>query len=343
MNVGAFVIESVMIHDVPRGGHDRSELTLTDAPIQLDDQLRGYFHAKIITSLQARGVDVVADPNQDASVCRAIAEIVKSYGSLAHQSRLIAERLHAVQTGVNPPGLLTVVTGTVDESPAVAVLKLEREQGIRFRVRRVQGKSTVDLQFLRDLTLTNKTKVFKTSLFTIEDPTHLASLSARVSDDQRGLGYGRGVADFFLSTFLGCQLRVSPARATLEFVQAAESYFNDAVPNPEKRGQYQVALLSTMQDQHLDVTPRSFAASHLESADRPGFLQRITEAGLDPSSAFEKDLSLVRVNGFRMTFENGMVLVGRSDDLRDRVHIRPEEATHPGVDINDAVQQLRGR
>ncbi len=343
MNLGTFSIDAVIIHDVPRGGHDRAEMTLTDAPIQLDDQLRRHFHTKIVNSLQARGVDVVADPTQDPSVYTAVAQIAGDHDTLAHQSRLMAERLHAVQTGVNPPGLLTVISGSVDGASAVAVLKLEREQGIRFQVRRVRGRSTVDLQFLRDLTLTNKTKVFKTSLFVLADLTQPASVTGRVSDDQRGLGSGRGVADFFLSTFLGCQLRISPARATFEFVKAAESYFNDAVPSAEKRGRYQVALLSTMQDQRLDVTPRSFATAHLESADRPGFLDRVRQTGLDPTSAFEKDLSLVRVSGFRMTFENGMVLVGASDDLRDRIHIRSQEAAHPGVDINDAVQQLRGR
>ena len=343
MNLGTFSIDTVMIHDVPRGGHDAAEMTLTDAPIQLDDQLRQYFHGKIVNSLQARGVDVVADPAQDPCVCDAVVRIVGDHGALAQHSRVMAERLHAVQTGVNPPGLLTVISGSVDGASAVAVLKLEREQGIRFQVRRVNGRSTVDLQFLRDLTLTNKTKVFKTSLFVVAYPKHPGSLTGRVSDDQRGLGSGRGVADFFLSTFLGCQLLISPARGTFEFVQAAESFFNESVPSPEKRGRYQVALLSTMQDQHLDVTPRSFAASHLESADRPGFLERVRQTGLDPTSAFEKDLSLVRVSGFRMSFENGMVLVGASNDLRDRVHIRSEGADRPGVDINDAVQQLRGR
>ena len=151
------------------------------------------------------------------------------------------------------------------------------------------------------------------------------------------------MADFFLSTFLGSQLRISPARATLEFVQAAEEFFNDSVKNPEKRGQYQVALLATMQDQQLDVAPEEFAANHLDTADRPGFLDRVGQHGLPPGTAFEKDISLVKVKGFHMTFENGMVLVGGSDDLRERVRIRGEDATRPGVDINDAIKVIRGR
>jgi len=337
-----FEISSVIIHDVPRGGRDAADMTLTDAPIQLDDQLREYFRSKITTSLQTRGIDVVIDPTQDSTVCDAIAGILRAPASLPDQSRVIATRLHKVQTGVNPAGLVTVIYGTSDGRPVVSILKLEREEGIRFQVQEIQGRLTVDLQFLRDLTLTNKTKVFKTSIFFLEDPSRPESIVGKVADDQRGQVQGRGVADFFLSTFLGTQLRISPARATLEFVQAAEEFFNDSVKNPEKRGQYQVALLSTMQDQQLDVTPQEFAANHLNTADRPKFLERVGQHGLPPGTAFEKDTSLVKVKGFRMVFENGMVLVGGSDDLRERVHIRGDNA-EPGVDIKDAIKVIRGR
>ena len=55
------------------------------------------------------------------------------------------------------------------------------------------------------------------------------------------------------------------------------------------------------------------------------------------------DFSLIKINGFKMVFESGMVLVGKSGDLADRVSIRPENATLPGVDINDTIKRLGGR
>jgi hypothetical protein len=120
----------------------------------------------------------------------------------------------------------------------VSILKLEREEGIRFQVHEVNGHRTVNLQFLRDLTLTNKTKIFKTSLF-VGDPAHLDAIQGLVSDDQRGQVEGRGVADFYPNTFLGCKLRANPAQVTLEFVKAAEEFFNRSITNPEKKGRYQ--------------------------------------------------------------------------------------------------------
>lgn len=137
-------------------------------------------------------------------------------------------------------------------------LKLEREQGLRFHIDTDEhGRNTVDLELLRELTLTDKTKVFNTSLLMLDNTGQAMSLYGRVSDDQRGRDDGVGVATFFLGTFLGCRLKTSPEKATLDFVRAAEGFFNEHVANAEKRGRYQVALLAKMQDNTMDVRPRT--------------------------------------------------------------------------------------
>lgn len=344
MNVDTFAIDAVMVHDVPRGNDQDDQLTLTDEPIELDHDLASYFRRKILVSLRERGLEVVADENEDDTVRMAVARIIADPGRLIDNSRTIAKRLDDVQTGRNPPGLLAVIAGTVDNKPCASVLKLEREQGLRFRIKLVRGRRVVDLEFLRDLTLTDKTKVFKTSVFTAETGRPRAeTIIGRVSDDQRGTETAAGVATFFLGTFLGCRLRDSPEKTTLEFVQAADGFINNEVRSSERRGRYQVALLATMQDQTAEIRPRTFAEAHLDAADRPLFLERVREGGLDPEQAFPKDTSLVRVAGFRMTFSSGMVLVGSQEDLRDRVEIRPDDAPVPGVDVNDAIKKLRGR
>jgi len=98
-----------------------------------------------------------------------------------------------------------------------------------------------------------------------------------------------------------------------------------------------------MQDNSRYVRPRSFAETHLDTEGRAPCVAAIRETGLNPTVAFQKDTSLVKVKGFRMVFESGMVLVGGRDDLQDRVNIRPDSAPDPGVDINDAVKRLGGR
>jgi hypothetical protein len=345
VNLDSFAVGAVAIHDVPRGNDEGDELALTDDPIELDDELRQYFRRKIVTSLSERGVEVVADDNEDDVVRAAVARVIANPGELVDASRVIAERLDQVQTGRNPAGLLAVIAGTVDGKRCASVLKLEREEGLRFRIKVVGGRHVVDLEFLRDLTLTDKTKVFKASLLTAEGAglAKASTVVGRVSDDQRGSETAAGVATFFLGTFLGCRLKDSPEKATLEFVQAADAFINAEVQSAERRGRYQVALLATMQDQTAEIRPRTFARAHLDAADRPAFLDRVRDAGLDPDQPFGKDTSLVRIAGFKMTFRSGMVLVGTQEDLRERVDIRPDDARMPGVDINDAIKKLRGR
>lgn len=338
-----FTLRSIMIHDVPRGGSDESELVLTDAALELDTQLTNYFEGKISRSLGLRGVAVIPDAEADSTVTDSVRAILNDESLLATASVTVARTLAAAQTGVNPPGLLCVAVGEFVGRPAISILKLEREQGVRFEIHEQDGKRVVDLQFLRDLTLTEKTKVFKTSVFTAPATDDKALLEGLVSDDQRGMTAGRGVADFFLRTFLGCRLQANPAQATFAFIKSTEEFLNASVRNPEKRGQYQVALLATMQDQQLDVSPRNFVFEHLDPPDQSPLLEHLRESGIEPDLSFEKDLSLVRVNGFRMSFENGMVLVGSSDDLRERVSMRSDDAEVAGVEINDPVSELRGR
>ena len=241
-------------------------------------------------------------------------------------------------------GAATVLLGRIEEGPCVSVLKLEREEDLRFRIDTDQrGRRTIDLELLRELTLTNKTKVFKTSLFMLANAGDSASMYGRVSDDQRGRDDGVGVATFFLSTYLGCGLKTNPEKATLDFVQASERFFNSGVTNPEKRGRYQVALLAAMQDNNLDIQPADFAATNLEPVDRANYLAALRVAGIEPNVPFQKDTSLVKIDGFRMHFDSGMVLVGKKEDLDDRVAIRSGTAIQPGVEINDTIKRLTGR
>ena len=178
MDITAFTPQSVVVHDVPQQGSGQN-VVLTDAPITLDDDLRSYFAAKVVASLGFKGLDVVADATADSTVRTAVAAIV-------HDPReLIARRLNEIQDARNPAGLLAVIHGRMGPVECVAVLKLEREQGLRVRIHRAGGKLTIDMQHLRDLTLTDKTKVFKTAVLTVERGGDPASVRGRASDDQR--------------------------------------------------------------------------------------------------------------------------------------------------------------
>jgi hypothetical protein len=235
-----------------------------------------------------------------------------------------------------------VGVGRVDEGDVVAVLKLEREQGLRLRIDVVGDHTEVDLEFLRDLTLTDKTKIFKTSLLRLAD-ADATSMYGFVSDDQRGRAEGTGVATFFLATFLGCRLARNAEQATRDFVLATETFINRDVTSDERRANYQIALLAKLQDQSLDIRPRDFADAVIEANERPQFLQRVAEHALDPNGTFAKDTAHAHGRGFKIVFEHGMTLVGSREDLDQRVEIPDVAGAANGVVINDTLKRISGR
>lgn len=344
MNLDSLKVRALMVHDVPRP-EDDDPLLVTDAPVQLDDQLRAYFRRKVIASLTTRGIDVVADPTARPVVREAAQGILSDESAFAEESKKIGQHLYDIQTQRNSPGLVAIVLGESDDGPCVSVVKLEREQGLRVRLKTVEEQTVIDLEYLRDLTLTDKTKVFKTSILQFGDPADPQSMYGAVSDDQRGQEEGIGVAMFFLSTFLGCKLQASPEKATLEFFEATEEFINKDVADPAKKGEYQIALLATMQEKAIDLRPATFASRHIDAAHRPALLQRIQERELNPQASFQKETGLVRnkIRGFKLTFESGMTLVGKQEDLRERVELPGEDDPEPTVRITDAIKRIRGR
>lgn len=344
MKPSDFVVDAVMVHDVPEKKHQQA-VVLTDTPIALDDDLRDYFSGKIVASLGFRGLEVVADSNADPTVRAAVARIGADPLVLAAESQTIARRLDHIQDARNPAGLLAVVSGRVADQACVAILKLEREEGLRVRVRLVDGRRTIDMEHLRDLTLTDKTKVFKTAILVTSAPDRPDLVVGRASDDQRSLIEGDGVANFFLAKFLGCKLKVNPAIATRAFFEAVETFINEDVASPEKRAKYHLELLQALEGPVLDVQPRRFAERSVESNDQPALLANVAARGLDLDSTFARDIGLIerRLRGFKLVFESGIVVVGGAEDLRDRIELRDNDSRNPGADINDTIRRLQGR
>jgi hypothetical protein len=88
-----------------------------------------------------------------------------------------------------------------------------------------------------------------------------------------------------------------------------------------------------MQSRTADIVPGAFADEHVEPVDRPVLLAAVQKAGLDPRSAISKDLSLVKIERFKLSFASGMVLVGDVSALREKVKLPAEDADEQTVTI----------
>ena len=335
-----FAANDVIIHDVPqRFVHEKGrELDLSAQAEKLTGELQPFFDRKLKGSLGRYGFDVGRDSTSSSPLPSLIAEIIADTGKLVPASQEMAKHLHSVQTGVNPAGLLCIAIGDCAGNPAVAVLKLERDEGARVQ-RKGKGKDrTLTMAYLDDLMISGKTRIFKASVFVL-DGTTINSLSGRVADDQRGNDYGHDVASFFLSLFLGCKLRVEPRIATREVFAATEEFINEVVESPEKKAAYTLSLQAAMQSPAIDLRPRDFAEQFFQSEDRTAFRGFLSDRDIDPDQAVPKDLSLIenRIKRVKMETESGVVVFGSGAMVDERVDVSEDR-----VVIRDRVVKASG-
>jgi hypothetical protein len=176
MELSSLEIETVIVHEVParlvRGGSPPPGLSDIERP--LDDELRTFIADRMTDTLHTKGIDVRFAERSASPVPGVLSQLLLLPDSTPQpevvrqfvaSSRTVAEHLYATQTGQNSTGLLTFIRGEVDEQRCFGILKLEKEEGARFQLQEIEGHRTFTLEQMRQLMLTDSTRVFKASLF----------------------------------------------------------------------------------------------------------------------------------------------------------------------------------
>jgi len=342
---GTLHIERLIVHDIPvRSSVNASEPILSETDSVLTTELRNYFREKITKSMAAAACEVIFD----AEVASPISSIVSSYLVTAEMDFIeasweVARHLHQSQTGINPAGLLIVVEATIDDRSALAVLKLEREDGVRVQQQEIDGKKTFNVEHIRDLMFTGKTKVFKAALF-VQDGDSFASVGISVSDKQNGAKRGSEIADFFLKRFLGCKLREAPDVVTQRYFEAAQGFINEKVSDPENRAKYQIALMATLNNQQDTVHPWHFAEENLAVQDRDEFIHALNEHEV-PTQQFAKDTAGLQptLKKLQMSFQSGIILVASPQAYEEHIKSSELENGNSLVEITDKLKDVRSR
>jgi len=347
VDTGELFINSVIIHQVPKrpvkGGGE--PLKLSGIESELTDGLANFFRESIIKSLKLSSYRVVFDGATDSPVPNLV------HGALCHSendfvamSRHIAEHLYVSQTGSMSSGLLTVMQASVAAAPAIAILKLEKESGIRVQEQQRHGMSTFAIEHIPDLMLSEKTKVFKVGLFVHTGDT-VESIEGSISDNQRGRSPTTEVADFFLTQFLGCRLYEAPEVTTKHFLQTSEAFINEKVQDPELKARYDIGLLATLSSEETEINPDSFARSHLILSDRQRYVEFVENAGIPPNRPFRKDLSLVAnsLKRVKLAFAGGAFLLAPTEQFDDVVHVELLNDGRTRATIEDTLTNINGK
>lgn len=198
MDFSSLDVRAVILHKVPKKKTEEPFYSAIASP--LNRKLQNYIGQRMTESLNSKAhYEVIFDEETASPVPTAINEQLtdSTIGlNFVERSQKIAKHLYEIQNSTNSAGLVCVVACTIDQRPAVAILKLENERGINTYVDTVDGKETLKIESVDNLTLTDGTKVYKAGLFVLEGASD-GTVNARVSDPQSGGTTLSEVSEFF--------------------------------------------------------------------------------------------------------------------------------------------------
>jgi hypothetical protein len=356
-----FELTAVVLHEIPARAR-RADLrrgTATDTTPFLTNQLtdltpdfRAYLENKLVVALGAQAFPVAFSEGAASEVPNLVLTLLgpnhtvpAADSSLIDISQQMAKILHQCQTALSPEGVLAVARGKLRDEPLVAILKLEREEGLRLEREQRGADSIIRAIVERDLVLTQNTRVFKTGFFvkaSVDD-----SIAGWVADNQTGFG-GAGLiaANFFLSNFLGCHLLDLPEVETKKLFDASEHWIANSVSDPIEQSKYTRALMAELASNDARFSPAEFATRHLPLERRQAYVTALSQAGA-PTATFVKETSLIknRLREVRMQFKSGISVDVAEKHFEDGVAtLSPDEddATLTKLIIRDVLQGVRG-
>jgi len=346
MDLGRLQVDKIIVHDIPtrlvKGVGQPPVLSEVESP--LTQELKNYFKEKITGAIATAGYEVVFDTTSSSPVpSLALDRLGNQATDFVSMSQQIAQHLYDTQTGVNPPGLLCIGQVLIGDGEGLAILKLEREAAVRLEQTQLDGKSTFSLEHLRQLILSERTRVFKVGLF-VQKGESLETIQGSVSDNQRGYHPTTEVADFFLKRFLGCKLCEAPEVTTKRFFEATERFIAEEVVEPEIKARYEIALLSELSSETRTFGPREFVSRHLRLEDRQRFMNWIDQLELSPQP-FDKDIALIHTHlkRIQLDFESGIAVLGHPEIFKEHISMRDLDDGRTHLEIEDRMKRVQGK
>lgn len=335
--IALLTAKRAIFHFVPvhKKGVEAVAPTLMDEETPLDPDNTHLIQERVKMALSStHAFEVEFNPNNITPVRGLVEEYFAdpSRANFIAVSQKLATTLFTVQKGNNSPGLLALADCRLDAEQAVVIVKLESETGSRLFTEGPGGHRRYQMQVLRDLFLTEGTRVFKSALFAPSQD----EMKILACDDQRSSLRQYEVARFFLEQFLGCK-RIEVAHVvTKRFYNAAVEFLNTRIPGHAQRNDLYDDVASQLRRHTQRLDTKEFAREFVPQAHRDEFVVFLKER--DVPTSFEKDTS--EINSYL-----------RKKHIRTAHNIQlrvPEEADQlvkveaNRIIINDSPEVVRG-
>jgi len=333
-DISALTVDQVIVHEVTSGneGEEGSSAVLSEVVDDPGAEVREFYRFKVMNSLTEVGRAIQFRQETTSPVPELVRGLFDDQALLLENSQACARHLADCQvSGAISPGLLCASIGTLAKSPAITIVKLEIEEGIQLRRGRKQGKRSLTMLNVKDLMLSDNTRVFKAAMFYRSGRT----VRGIVSDHQVPRTSIRGVARFFVDQFLGAELEELPEVTTGRYYEAALDFANSQT-DPEKRYRYDAAMHTDLLSNATSVAPVAFARKYIDQEDRTAFFKVLEERNID-KAGFDKDVARIeaQIRKRRLEFKSGLQLVGPTKSFDEHV-----EHTKKAVTVRDEVVRV---
>jgi hypothetical protein len=334
----SFTAGDLIIHVVPTDKKDaaeRREVDLSPGVATTDAQIDKFFEERVNGTFREKSVPVEQDTALNVAAVPSVREIIRDAAELVPQSQEIAKALFAVQSAVQPDGLLVVSRGSVEldgtRRPTVLVLKLEPQEGAN-----LINKSGVHTpEYLSSLLLTGKTKVFKAAVLALEpNDGDGDALIGCVSDEQTQMG-----AEFFRSEFLGMRPTRNKAVVTRDFFNSTMNWIDENIADDDIARDYRAALRIEVNSNTTTIDPTNWAQKYLDDGHAGELVNHLTAEGV-PVSTFDKDLTWVQPARRRTKLETiqGIKVEGDPEIVAELVS-QDQVDGHPVTVIHDQLKR----
>lgn len=358
-NLQSLMVDMLIVHDVPKKfsqkfiknnpDMDSEDIILSEVPTEFDQELTNFFHDKIASTI---GSTNSFEIQFDYSIQSRVQTAIKEFFTIGAESDFpvnekdaisvtqgIAKELHVVQTAQNPGGILLFIQCHTGQRHALAILKVEREEGVRIRRdQNISGQTTFSVQHIKDLMLTKKTKLFKIVLFYINDADQVIGY---LCDQQQGYSQKGGVANFFLKDFLGCKLKEEPHITTKKFFEITVEYLNNVDLPAEAKTQIHTHLISELTNNNPAINPLDFARRSLPSDKIQNYMNKLAENEL-AQSTFIKDNLLIsgKIKKVQYEFQSGIKILGEQDVVKEKLSICNTDDGRTKIEFIDQLTKV---
>jgi hypothetical protein len=346
IDVSRLYIEKVIIHQIiKQTTSEQKELPhYSEIESPLDDEIRLFLKDKVIKTIGgSKSYEVLFEDKSNSPIPEIVRGLLSNTGvpDFILLSKKIASHLNSIQNRRNPGGLVTLIMGNIQSRRVVGILKLEREEGARLKQTQIEGRPTYDIHHLKDLILTEKTKLFKIGLFFnggLED----FGCEGKVCDNQLPYASTKEVAEFFLTTFLGCRLAGDPKVETRDFFSASQEFFRGKIEDPIVQTKYNLHLLSYISNEGRTINSRQFASLNLHTDHRQPYINYLEEKKVRTGDIV-RDISLIenRIKEMMLEFENGIKIIGNRDGFDQKVSLQNMDDGRTKAEIISKLKNIK--